>query len=833
MKRTLQDIGNAIKGEKTRGDKHIYGQVQSLITDPKTGKTTGYRVSLGGSSDVTTCRKLAGAKEGDIVLVTLFANGVAVVTGTINGDTDAADADAKAEAAGQAAEDAQERLEGIEGWIEDGDFIVEHVQIEYCLASASEIPEGETFEDIQVTEWSMDAPEDLEGLYVWMRTATIMEDGEIRYGPPQYNPGIEEDPFIFKIVVKEAVQYCLATASYIPDGQTFDDIKVTGEVWSGTMPEYDTELLRYIWARNIYYFADGTVEEGEPYFDSRAQVAAEAKAMEESTGNYFWWDTTGAYITKTPQEDYKQNPLGYAQRIVGEGVLSLYNGHKLVTHASSGITFWDPNLTGSPGTEKALVTYGVNGTIFNDDYDFTIGSQSRYIKWDAANGKVRIAADKVEIGGADALTTLDQLTVKNITYAYQLSTSGTTPPSGTWSSTPLAPTATQYLWTRTVTTYSDNSVATTYSVGGKAGTDGNPGTSVSILSTSVTYATSTSGTAAPSSGWQTAVPSVSAGSYLWTRTIVNYSDGTSTTSYSVARQGQNGTDVTSQYMWFESTGTYAGLNIKYTNYNNRINMNANGTTIYDGNGADVANFGSSARIGSLNAANYLKILSDRIQVWDTVYGEKAIDLNGNHSGTTPYIDIGWDQSDMLHTRLTNSRLTFYQRQGSAGLWGGLTQDAGDAYIGASRFISNYYVEAGTRFRSAYTYENPSDSVTTPTLYVNSSGTFMKVKSSSRRYKCDIEDADRSIFDPHRLYDIRFRQFRYKEGYFGEEASPEAYTRLNQGFIAEEVQEAYPFAAVIEEDGNVETWSDRELIPPMLALIQEQNERIKALEERIA
>lgn len=247
----------------------------------------------------------------------------------------------------------------------------------------------------------------------------------------------------------------------------------------------------------------------------------------------------------------------------------------------------------------------------------------------------------------------------------------------------------------------------------------------------------------------------------------------------------------------------------------------------------LATYGSTTIIGSATNANYLKVLSTGVQVWDTAYGEKAIDLNGNHSGTTPYIDIGWDQSNMLHTRLTDSRLTFYQRQGSAGLWGGLTQDSGDPYIGASRFISNYYVKAGTRFRSAYTYENPSDSVTTPTLYVNSSGTFMKVKSSSRRYKCDIENADRSVFDPHKLYGIPFRQFRYKEGYFGEAASDDAYTRLYQGFIAEEVLEAYPFAAVIEEDGNVETWSDRELIPPMLALIQEQNKRITELERKIA
>lgn len=857
MKPTLQDIGKALKADKKSGDKHIYGQVQGVITDQETGKVTGYKVSLGGSSDVTTCRKLAGAKVGDIVLVTLFESGVAVVTGTLNGDTDAADADAKAGAAdakaGEAdekARDAQDRVGDIEDRIDDGEFSVDHSVVEYCLASASKIPEGGSFDDIQVTDWSTEAPEDLDDMYVWIRIATVMEDGNVRYGAPQYNPGIEEDPFIVKVIEKEAVQYCTATSSYIPDGQTFDSIKATGAVWVGTMPDYDENTLLYIWARNIVYFTDGTVEVGQPYFDSRAQVAAEAKALEESTGNYFWWDTTGAYITKTPQASYKQSPAGYAQRIVGEGVLSLYNGHKLVTHASTGTTFWDPNLSGAAGSEKPLVTYGVNGTEFNDDYDFTIGSQNRYIKWDADTGKVQIAADVIELGGESVLTDLDKLTIKSISYAYQLSTDGTQVPAGAWSPTPVAPTTTQYAWTRTTTVYSDNSTAVTYTVGGKTGTngvdgadgadgkdgaDGRDGISVTITSTSVKYQTSTSGTQVPTGTWQDQVPTVAAGNYLWTRTIVTYSTGDSTTSYSVARQGQNGQDITSQYMWFESTGTYAGLNIKYANYSNRINMNANGVNIYDGSGNNSAYFGSNARIGRLTDRNYLTVLPTGMTVWDTVFDEKAIEIGGTNGAESPspYIDIGWEENDLVHSRLTSSRLTFYVRGGSAYLWGALTQDEGDPYIGAKRFIADYYVEAGTRFRSYYTYDNPSDTVTTPTLYVNSNGVVMKVKSSSERYKKDIEDADRSIFDPHRLLDIPYRQFRYKEGYFGEAASEEAYTRLHQGFIAEEVQAAFPPAAVIEEDGNIETWSDREIIPPMLALIQEHNERIKALEERIA
>ena len=73
------------------------------------------------------------------------------------------------------------------------------------------------------------------------------------------------------------------------------------------------------------------------------------------------------------------------------------------------------------------------------------------------------------------------------------------------------------------------------------GEDGNDGTSVTISSKAVTYQAGTSGITAPTGTWTDAVPSVEKGLYLWTKTEVTYSDGTSTTSYSVGYAGTNGT----------------------------------------------------------------------------------------------------------------------------------------------------------------------------------------------------------------------------------------------------------------------------------------------------
>lgn len=82
-----------------------------------------------------------------------------------------------------------------------------------------------------------------------------------------------------------------------------------------------------------------------------------------------------------------------------------------------------------------------------------------------------------------------------------------------------------------------------YSIAFKGATGSN-GTSVTVKSTEVTYQASSSGTTTPTGTWVSTIPSVSAGQYLWTKTVVTYSDGKSTTSYSVSRNGTNGTNGT-------------------------------------------------------------------------------------------------------------------------------------------------------------------------------------------------------------------------------------------------------------------------------------------------
>ena len=71
--------------------------------------------------------------------------------------------------------------------------------------------------------------------------------------------------------------------------------------------------------------------------------------------------------------------------------------------------------------------------------------------------------------------------------------------------------------------------------------DGSDGTSVTIISKSVTYQISASGTETPTGSWSDkVVETTDTKPYLWTRTIVVYSDTNSTTSYSVSYRGKDG-----------------------------------------------------------------------------------------------------------------------------------------------------------------------------------------------------------------------------------------------------------------------------------------------------
>ncbi|WP_449456026.1 phage tail spike protein [Streptococcus suis] len=227
---------------------------------------------------------------------------------------------------------------------------------------------------------------------------------------------------------------------------------------------------------------------------------------------------------------------------------TLYKGGKPLT---ANVT-WRWSLDGAV---KTGMTYTARGADVTDTSTLTIAA---YIGNDEVavdeltfvnvlDGRDGAKGEKGDPGqrGADGLPGRDGVGVRSTTVTYASSTNGTTAPTTDW--TVAVPTVApgNYLWTKTVWTYTDGNTETGYNVS-RIGRDGNTGRDgiagkdgVGIRSTTITYGKSTSGTIQPTS-WTSQVPSVPNGQFLWTKTVWAYTDNTTETGYSVAKMGETG-----------------------------------------------------------------------------------------------------------------------------------------------------------------------------------------------------------------------------------------------------------------------------------------------------
>ena len=109
-----------------------------------------------------------------------------------------------------------------------------------------------------------------------------------------------------------------------------------------------------------------------------------------------------------------------------------------------------------------------------------------------------------------------------------------------------------------------------------------------VASVSVTYQGGSSSTTPPTGTWQSSPPTVSAGQYLWTRFIFNYTDGTtSSPTYSVAKQGATGATGTAGSVWYTGTGitgtsttatVFSGSGVSSANVNDQYLNTSTGYT---------------------------------------------------------------------------------------------------------------------------------------------------------------------------------------------------------------------------------------------------------------
>lgn len=124
--------------------------------------------------------------------------------------------------------------------------------------------------------------------------------------------------------------------------------------------------------------------------------------------------------------------------------------------------------------------------------------------------------------------------IKTIQEEYYLSTSRTELIGGKWQTTPPTPSTNTYIWTRTHFIYNDGTEVTTdpISVSGENGDN--------IESVDVEYAQNQSRTTAPTTGWQTTVPTSKDGYYTWSRTKIKLKDKDATYTDAVCITGDKG-----------------------------------------------------------------------------------------------------------------------------------------------------------------------------------------------------------------------------------------------------------------------------------------------------
>lgn len=339
---------------------------------------------------------------------------------------------------------------------------------------------------------------------------------------------------------KELMRSAYPSVTYEIDGYVDLEIGDTAKVYNGDF--YPALLLEVRVSEQTISFTKPSTN--KTVFDNvRALKSKLSSGIQERWQELF--EASQPYLIKLATDNGVIFKNGTGQSIVTP---TLYKGGRPIT---ANVT-WRWSLDGAV---KTGMTYTVRGADVTDTSTLTVAA---YIGNDEVavdeltfvnvlDGRDGVKGEKGDPGqrGADGLPGRDGVGIRSTTVTYASSTNGTAAPTTGW--TAVVPTVApgNYLWTKTVWTYTDGNTETGYTVS-RIGRDGNTGRDgiagkdgVGIRSTTITYGKSTSGTIQPTS-WTSQVPSVPNGQFLWTKTVWAYTDNTSETGYSVAKMGEIG-----------------------------------------------------------------------------------------------------------------------------------------------------------------------------------------------------------------------------------------------------------------------------------------------------
>lgn len=252
-------------------------------------------------------------------------------------------------------------------------------------------------------------------------------------------------------------------------------------------------------------------------------------------------------------------------------------------------------------------------------------------------------------------------------------------------------------------------------------------------------------------------------------------------------------------------------------------------TVFTGNASSY-----SAYVFSLSNSTGFQLFSKESSV--TTFPRLSVTLGSSSTTNKAYVYMPHGQLNVTDTEIilsrdyTGNQTTDlasnkpYMRLGSASI--ALHSTNSDVWFALSSSTANIYVSSSVYLRYVSGYWKLGNTMSSQTGNIAISG------SSAKRYKHDITDQICDELDPHKLYDLTMKQF-----VFNDDCEKWQYPGMKgktlPGFIAEDVEEIYPAAAIYDVEGQIESWDERRIIPGMLKLIQEQKEQIDILEARLA
>jgi hypothetical protein len=169
--------------------------------------------------------------------------------------------------------------------------------------------------------------------------------------------------------------------------------------------------------------------------------------------------------------------------------------------------------------------------------------------------------------------------------------------------------------------------------------------------------------------------------------------------------------------------------------------------------------------------------------------------------------------------------------GKANIGGGTAGSENLIVTGNSNLNGTLITSGATTVQGVFTAVDAgvNTNTNTPNAWLSTGGVLRRSTSSSARYKENIVDLlSVPELDPKKLLALPVRAFTYKEDYLS--AADDRYQQMFPGFISEEVDAIYPMAADYE-NGEIESWNDRMIVPALLSLVQELYKRVEELEAK--